>query len=83
MIRKELILTERGIRGQQDTLILAEGLEIVLGQERVKLHLVDGRDNGTLRKEPCNQFDGEVWDADAFDFAWDFVYQRIIMIDGV
>lgn len=69
MIRKELILTERGIRGQQDTLILAEGLEIVLGKERVKLHLVDGRDNGTLGKELCNQFDGEVWDADAFDFA--------------
>lgn len=65
---------ERGVGGsegavclEQDTLVLAVLLELVLRVEGVKLDLVDGRDDGPSLGELLDVRDGEVADSDGLE----------------
>ena len=67
--RPWMVLTERRIRGDEDALLVAVLLQLELRQARVHLDLVDGGDDGAVRKEHREVLDGEVGDADGLDSA--------------
>jgi len=59
--------SERAVRLEQDALVLAVLLELVLRVERVELNLVDGRNDGPSFGELLDVGYGKVADADRLE----------------
>ena len=62
-MRKNAPLTQRRIRRQQNSLLIAERLQLVLRQAGVHLDLVDGGDGLGVRQEFGQGLDTEVGDS--------------------